>query len=258
MKLALLSDIHANLHAFQACLAHAQAQGAQRIAILGDSVGYGPEPAAVVARLQLLAAQGALVLQGNHDLAAVQPPAEPAPGAPAPPPSAESLSAAWTRQQLDPAARAFLAALPLTARTGSCLLVHASADAPQRWHYVTDERSANASLDAACADPDVRYVFGGHVHLQRLFYRGASHGLMRFDPRPGVPIPVPTHRRWLATVGSVGQPRDGDPRAMYALFDAATAQLCFHRVAYDHLAVAAAVRAAGQPEFFASRLELGR
>lgn len=259
MKLALLSDIHANLHAFEACLAHAEAQGAQRVAILGDSVGYGPEPAAVVARLVQLAAQGAFVLQGNHDLAAVQPPAEPVPGAPAPPPpTAESLSATWTRQQLAPPARAFLAALPLTARTGPCLLVHASADAPERWHYVTDERSADASLDAACTDPEVRYVFGGHVHHQRLFYRGVSHGLMRFDPRPGVPIPVPTHRRWLATVGSVGQPRDGDPRAMYALFDATTAQLCFHRVAYDHLAVAAAVRATGQPEFFASRLEQGQ
>ena len=255
MKLALLSDIHANALAFDACLAHAEVQGAQQVAVLGDSVGYGAEPAAIVQRLMALVAQGGTVLRGNHDAAAALP-LEKA-GTDSTAPTAESLSAGWTHQQLDPSERAFLGALPLTACEIPCLLVHASADAPERWHYVTDERSAAASLDAACTNAAVRYVFGGHVHHQRLFYRGAGHGLMRFDPRPGVPIPVPEHRRWLATVGSVGQPRDGDPRAMYALFDTDALQLCFHRVPYDHLAAAAAVRAAGLPEFFASRLERG-
>lgn len=258
MKLALLSDIHANALALEACLEHAQAQGAQRLAVLGDSVGYGAEPAAVVQQLMALAAQGAIVLQGNHDLAAVQPPPPPSTHAPAAAPTAESLGAGWTHRQLSPAQRAFLAGLPLTASEDPWLLVHASADAPERWRYVDDERSAAASLDVACVDPAVHYVFGGHVHHQRLFYRGAGQGLMRFEPRPGVPIPVPLHRRWIATVGSVGQPRDGDPRAMYALFDTSAQQLCFHRVHYDHLAAAAAVRAAGLPEFFAQRLEQGR
>ena len=71
-------------------------------------------------------------------------------------------------------------------------------------------------------------------------------------------IPTPKHRHWIATVGSVGQPRDGNPRAMYALFDSSAAKLTFHRVAYDHMAAARCVREAGLPEFFAERLETGR
>jgi diadenosine tetraphosphatase ApaH/serine/threonine PP2A family protein phosphatase len=100
-------------------------------------------------------------------------------------------------------------------------------------------------------------VFGGHVHQQTLYYRGAGRALMRFEPTPGVALPLPRHRLWLATIGSVGQPRDGDPRAMYAIFDTDLAQLSFHRVAYDHPAAAAAIRRAGLPEFFAERLGAG-
>ena len=81
---------------------------------------------------------------------------------------------------------------------------------------------------------------------------------MAFAPTAGVPIPTPAHRQWIATVGSVGQPRDGQPTAMYAMFDLAQSRLTFHRVPYDHLAAAAAVRRAGLPEYFAQRLEEGR
>jgi diadenosine tetraphosphatase ApaH/serine/threonine PP2A family protein phosphatase len=96
------------------------------------------------------------------------------------------------------------------------------------------------------------------VHQQTLYYKGSGRGLMAFKPTPGVPIPTPGHRQWIATVGSVGQPRDGKPLAMYALFDLAQSRLTFHRVAYDHAAAAAAVRRAGLPEYFAQRLEEGR
>ena len=81
---------------------------------------------------------------------------------------------------------------------------------------------------------------------------------MPFAPQPGVAVPVPTHRQWLATVGSVGQPRDGNPQAMYAVLDTERALLTFHRVPYDHYSAAAAIRHAGLPEFFAHRLEEGR
>ncbi len=81
---------------------------------------------------------------------------------------------------------------------------------------------------------------------------------MKFAPTPGVPVPMPRHRQWVATIGSVGQPRDGDPRAMYALFDMSAAQVTFHRVPYDYQSAAAAIRAAGLPEYFAKRLEDGR
>lgn len=250
MKLALLSDIHANLPAWQACVAHARALGAQRWLVLGDLVGYGASPAEVLREVMQLAADGAVVLQGNHDAMAVDPQNAGK--------SLGATTAAWTHDQLSTAQRDFLARLPLTWREGSLLLAHASADSPEHWHYVSDERSADASLDAAAAWPEVRHVFVGHVHQQTLYYRGAGRRLMRFTPTAGVPVPTPGHRHWLATIGSVGQPRDGDPRAMFAMFDTDLQQLTFHRVAYDHHAAAAAIVRAGLPEFFATRLEDGR
>lgn len=250
MKLALLSDIHANLQALHACVVHADHQGATQYALLGDLVGYGADPAPVLDCVMNLAQQGAVVLRGNHDDMAL-----------APPQRSEfqgEATAQWTHAQLSAEHRQFLASLPLTDRLGSCFLVHASADAPGEWRYVDDERSAAASLAAAGTDNTVRYVFGGHVHHQTLYYKGAGRGLMAFQPTPGVPIPTPAHRQWIATVGSVGQPRDGQTSAMYALFDLTQHRLTFHRVPYDHLAAAASVRRAGLPEYFAKRLEDGR
>jgi len=250
MRLALMSDIHGNIQALDACLEHAQAQRAQRYAFLGDLVGYGADPGAVVERIARLAEEGAIVLKGNHDEMAVRPPAEVK--------NVGSSTAAWTHAQLNDTQRAWLDALPLTAQLDKILLVHASLDGPQLWRYVYDERAATASLDAAADWPGVRYVFGGHVHEQSLYYRGSTASLMKFSPQPGVAVPVPSHRQWLSTVGSVGQPRDGKPEAMYALIDTERWHLSFHRVAYDHFAAAWAIRAAGLPEFFADRLEKGR
>jgi diadenosine tetraphosphatase ApaH/serine/threonine PP2A family protein phosphatase len=251
MKLALLSDLHANMPALTACLEHARSEGAQRIAILGDLVGYGPHPVEVVEHCRALEQEGAIVLRGNHDTLPVNPVLTGS--------TWGDLTAAWTHRMLDEMQRAWLAALPLTATLDKILLVHASVDAPESWHYVLDERVAQRSLEAATrAHPEVRYVFGGHVHEQSLFYRGSASHLMRFAPRPGVAIPVPAHRQWLATVGSCGQPRDGDPRAAWALFDSDASTLTFHRVAYDHLSVARDIRAEGLPQVLASRMEEGR
>jgi diadenosine tetraphosphatase ApaH/serine/threonine PP2A family protein phosphatase len=250
MRVAFLSDIHANIQAFNACLEHARAQGAQQLAILGDLVGYGADPVAVVQQVQALAAEGAWVVKGNHDAMAVSPPAEVG--------SMGESTATWTHQQLNTEQLDFLDKLPLTIQQDNILLVHASANEPALWRYVVDEQSAGASLDAAAKSGDVRYVFGGHVHEQMLYYRGAGAKLMRFLPTPGVAVPMPKHRHWLATIGSVGQPRDGNSQAMYALFDTAKSRLTFHRVSYDHDAAAAAIRQAGLPNYFADRLELGR
>ena len=136
--------------------------------------------------------------------------------------------------------------------------MHASADAPDRWRYVDDARVASQSLDAATAQDGIRYVFGGHVHQQMLYYRGTGRELMRFNPTPGVAVPVPRNRQWLATVGATGQPRDGNRQAMYALFDTRAERLGFHRVSYDHQSAADAIRAAGLPDYYATRLEQGR
>ncbi len=250
MRLALMSDIHANMQALDACLAHARAQQAQRFVFLGDLVGYGADPVAVVDRIMLLTEEGAMVIQGNHDAMALAPPDEIK--------TVGDSTAAWTHRQLSATQRAWIAALPLTLQLESAFFVHASVNDPHLWRYVYDQRAAKASLDAAAAWPEVRYVFGGHVHMQTLYYRGAGDGLMAFTPQPGVAVPVPRHRQWLGTVGSVGQPRDGNTHAMYCLFDTDRAQLTFHRVPYDHFAAASAIRRSGLPEFFADRLETGR
>jgi diadenosine tetraphosphatase ApaH/serine/threonine PP2A family protein phosphatase len=250
MKLALLSDIHANIQAFDACLAHAHAQGAQQFALLGDLVGYGADPVAVVKRAQELAIQGALLIKGNHDAMAVSPPEMVK--------TVGESTAAWTHAQLDDDQRSFLDQMPMVLQQNSMLLVHASVDDPGLWRYVRDQRGATNSLDAAAALTDVRHVFGGHVHMQTLYYRGGGSELMKFVPTPGVAVPVPRHRHWLSTIGSVGQPRDGNPKAMYAFFDIEKLQLTFHRVSYDHHSASAAIRRANLPAFFADRLEVGR
>lgn len=252
MRLALISDIHANRQALDACLAHARQQGATQYAFLGDLVGYGADPAAVLDQIMALAAQGAWVLKGNHDEMALTPPA----------PAAEvtlgSQGAQWTHEQLTPAHRAFLSALPLTWPHEDMLLVHASADHPEAWRYVDGERAAGHCLDVAVASQQGSHVFVGHVHHQTLYYQGSGRLLMRFEPQPGVPVPVSQHRPWVVCVGSCGQPRDGDPRAMYSLYDRSARKLTFHRVPYNHAEAAAAIRRAGLPEFFAERLERGR
>lgn len=250
MKVAFLSDIHANIQAFDACLGHAREQGVEQFAILGDLVGYGADPAAVVEQVQMLVAQGAWVIKGNHDAMAVSPPAQVS--------SIGDSTAAWTHQQLNSGQLNFLDKLPLTIQQKNLLLVHASANEPELWRYVVDERSAGASLDAAAKWEEVRYVFGGHVHEQTLYYRGGGTKLMRFLPTPGMAVPMPKYRYWVATIGSVGQPRDGNSQAMYAMFDTEKCNLIFHRVSYDHDAAAAAIRQAGLPDIMADRLELGR
>ena len=247
---ALLSDLHANLRALDACLRHARSAGATQFAVLGDLVGYGPDPVAVVERVMALAAEGAVVVRGNHDDAALH--------APAVRQTAQDLSAAWTHARLSEAHRRFLLDLPLTATFADSLLVHASAHEPQQWEYVDRPELARRCLLAADKGWGLRRVFCGHVHEQLLYYRGADGKPMAFSPVPGVPVPLAAHRSWLAVAGSVGQPRDGDPRAMYALFDVAQSRIAFHRIAYDHAGTAAAIRAAGLPEAFAQRLERGR
>ncbi|WP_353236371.1 metallophosphoesterase [Diaphorobacter ruginosibacter] len=253
MKYALLADLHANIQALDACLEHARASGAQQFAFIGDLVGYGGNPAQVLDRVMSLVSCGALCVRGNHDEAAHSPPTIPR--------LVQDLGSTWTHAQLQPRQLSFLENLPLTTRLEQdALLVHASADSPEKWHYVEDSNAAERSMRAAAQqDPNVRYVFSGHVHVQALYFLTPTAKLMRFTPEPGIPVPVPPHRQWLAIVGSCGQPRDHDPRAMYALYDSEAATITFHRVPYDHMAAAAAVRASKElPAQWADRLEWGR
>jgi diadenosine tetraphosphatase ApaH/serine/threonine PP2A family protein phosphatase len=249
MKLALLADIHANVQALQACLLDARSRGATQYAFMGDFVGYGADPCAVLDIVMAYVGYGEWAVRGNHDEAALVPSA--------PSPQTDYIAAGWTHAQLTPAHRAFIASLPLTVQHGKVLLVHACVRGPQRWTYITQSVDAAAHMGAAHS-LGASFVFTGHVHEQRLFYPSAVGKVMAFEPTPGVAVPVRGHREWLATAGSVGQPRDGDPRAMYALYDEPNAQITFLRVPYDHAAAADAIRRAGLPEVNAARLAHGQ
>jgi predicted phosphodiesterase len=247
MRLALLADIHANLEALVAVLAHAERERVDGLAFLGDLVGYGADPGPVLERVQGEVGRGAVAVQGNHDAAVLDTRVAAGMNAHA----AEAI--AWTRGKLGPGERAFLASLPLTVRRGEALLTHASAEQPGEWIYVTDPLRAARCLAAASAT----YVFAGHVHEPVLYYTAASDRPAAFRPVPGVSIPVPPRRRWLGIAGSVGQPRDGRPAASYAVFDEERRTLTYHRVAYDWPTAAAKVRAAGLPASLAERLQRG-
>ena len=241
--IALLADVHANLEALQACLAHARACGAERYALLGDLVGYGADPAAVVDIAMDLAAAGASVVKGNHDEAVER----------ARPDLNASARAAidWTRGELDAPRKAFLASLPLCVRHEDHCYVHASADRPERWTYVDGVDAARLCMNAA----GTTYSFCGHVHEQRLYFEQAGRVLL-FRPSPGVAVPIGKHRRWLALPGSVGQPRDGRAAAAYALLQPGE-HVTYHRVPYDHDTAAAKIRRAGLPESLAWRVQRG-
>jgi diadenosine tetraphosphatase ApaH/serine/threonine PP2A family protein phosphatase len=247
LLLAILADIHGNLEAFRACLDHARGCGAERLVLLGDLVGYGADPEAVVDIAMAEAAAGALILLGNHDQAV-------ATGATAGMNEAAAAAIAWTRARLDEARRDFLAGLPLIAEAEGCLFVHADASAPARWRYVTDAEAAERSLAATAAQVTVC----GHVHRPALYSQGGSGRITAFHPVPGVAVPLSRGRRWLAVMGAVGQPRDGNPAACYGLFDTASREMTWQRVPYDIAAAAAKIRAAGLPERLADRLFVGR
>jgi diadenosine tetraphosphatase ApaH/serine/threonine PP2A family protein phosphatase len=243
--IALLADVHANLEALNACLTHAGEREAGRYVFLGDLVGYGADPQAVVDIVARYASDGAVVVKGNHDEAVHKTASY----------MNDSLRSVieWTRKALSADAKAFLSSRPLCVREPPMCFVHASAAAPQRWDYVDSPTAAQRSVDASRTP----YTFSGHVHDQELYFRGAHGKMSAFRPVPGRAVPVGAHRNWLALVGSVGQPRDGNPAAAYALFDVARERIAFHRVPYDHLAAARKIREAGLPLSVAYRVEQG-
>ena len=246
MLLAVLSDVHANREAFEAVLAAAEAAGAQRFVLLGDIVGYGADPEWCAERAMALAEAGAIVLRGNHDDAVGNPSVSMNPTA--------TLALEWTRRQLGGRTRAFLAALPFEAHEDDCLFVHADASAPADWNYVLDASDAGRHL-AACK---AHVSFCGHVHKPALYCTAPGGRITHFRPVAATPVPLLPQRRWLAVMGAVGQPRDGNPAAAFALYDTGSAELRFLRVAYDVEKAAGKIRAAGLPASLADRLFRGR
>lgn len=246
MKLALVADLHANREAVSAVMAHAQEQGVERFAFLGDCVGYGADPGWVVDLVREHVDQGAVAVLGNHDLAAVR--------GPLPSMVADARAAIeWTHDRLDPGQIAFLAALPMTLTGYGALFVHANAWAPGDWEYIESRGEAARSMHAT----DSRITFCGHIHVPVLYHLSQTGKAGDFAPTPGTAVPLSEQRRWLAIAGSAGQPRDANPAACYAIFDVAARTLAFHRVPYDHEGAAAKVRAAGLPASLAERLVHG-
>ena len=158
----------------------------------------------------------------------------------------------WARKTLSDEQKRFLASLPLVARDGTVCYVHASAASPERWDYIDSTSAEKHCASAANAFS----TFRGHVHDQQLYFENAS-GRMASSDRSGTAIPVRGQRRWVAIVGSVGQPRDRNPAAAYTLFDRAREQITFYRVPYDAMAAADRIRKCGLPESLACRVELG-
>lgn len=245
MLIALFADMHANRQAFAACLADARAMGAKRIVLLGDYVGYGADPEWVLDTVMQLVDEGAAAVLGNHDNAIGDP------NEPMNPLAKAAIE--WTRRELGAPARQFLARLPLTRKDGDRLYVHSDASAPKDWIYVTGTAEASRSLTATHAHLTVC----GHVHRPAVYSMSSTAKMTAFTPVTGVPIPLLPGRRWLAVLGAVGQPRDGDPAAAWAVLDTSKNEITFRRTPYDVASAAAAIRAKGLPSFLAERLFKG-
>jgi diadenosine tetraphosphatase ApaH/serine/threonine PP2A family protein phosphatase len=241
VRVAVVSDIHANLHALEAVLAEIERESPDEVWCLGDVVGYGPKPNECCA---LVRERAGLVLCGNHDLAVI---------------GALDLdefsgdaarAARWTQEVLTDENRAWLGALQPTANRDGAELFHASPRDPV-WDYVLSEEVALQSLRMTGAP----VVLVGHSHVALALSTGGSD--IAGGLAPGGTDEDIGGRRWLFNPGSVGQPRDGDPDAAWLLVDFSGNRAGFRRVAYDVAATQADIRAAGLPDGLAGRLAHG-
>ena len=244
MRVLLVSDVHANVSAFDAVLGAAESGSPlDQVWCLGDLVGYGPEPDACIRRLQEFTH---LCVAGNHDRAATgeitteefNPEA--------------AIAAEWTERHLGDEAKAFLRALPEIIVEGDFTLVHGSLRDPL-WEYLVSEEAAAVHFGAQATT----YSLVGHSHLQLAFAERAGG-----RPRAGVMRPESRlaleDTRLITNPGSAGQPRDGDPRAAFALLDTDSSAITYHRVEYDIERTQRAMAAAGLPLRLIARLSVGR
>jgi len=241
VRYAVLSDIHANLEALQAVLADA-ARRTDAVLCLGDLVGYGADP---VACIEIVAERAQSIVCGNHEHAVA---------------GLIDLewfnvharaAAEWTRERLDDDHKTYLASLPLVAEVGDATLVHASPDRPGDWEYLL---SAQDGFDAFGAFT-TRLCFVGHSHLAGMWSLGSSGPEHRAGA--AVDLELERGRRYLVNVGSVGQPRDRDPRAAYAIWDSERGTVAIRRVVYDVATAREKILLGGLPRFLADRLAWG-
>jgi predicted phosphodiesterase len=241
MRVAVVSDIHSNLHALEAVLAAIEAESPDELWCLGDLVGYGPRPNECCAAI---AERADVCLAGNHDLAVQGTLDLEEFGGEA------AVAARWTRGVLEPEAKALLDRLEPRDSAHGVALYHGSARDPV-WEYVLSDEGALATLELA----DASLVLVGHSHV-------ALKVVQSDDGLEGGVAPAGTELelvgvRALLNPGSVGQPRDGDPRAAFLLLDLDTKHASFRRVEYDIEQTQREMRDAGLPEMLAGRLALG-
>lgn len=241
MKYAILGDIHANMEALQAVLADAGRQGVTHYASTGDIVGYNADPKAC---LQLVRSLDCKVVQGNHDyFAGCNEPTELFS------PMARK-SILWTRRQLSPFDRKYLRQLPLILDVEGFTIVHSSLSNPHRWSYIFRSRLAEASFrnqfNGVC--------FFGHTHFPLAFVKDGNMIEKGFYDtlhiRPG--------KQYLVNVGSVGQPRDKNPKTAYVIYDPDEQTITLRRLEYNRTETQRKIRAAGLPFRNALRLASGR
>ncbi len=240
MKYAIIADIHANLEALQVVLEDTKKQNCTHYACLGDVVGYNANPKEC---LDIIRDTGMPCVKGNHDeycssetnLDGFNPHA------------AEAIQ--WTRSQLTGDDRQWLKELKYIRLVASFSIVHATLDGPQRWGYVFDRLAAAASFTYQ----NTAVCFFGHTHVPMAFIRdsvvrGGTYSKFKIEPG----------RKYFINVGSVGQPRDGNPKAAYAIYDMDEGSVELRRLDYDIARAQAKIMAAGLPPRLAERLALGK
>lgn len=242
MKYAILGDIHANLDALQVVLADAEKEQATHYVCVGDVVGYGPNPMEClnIIRDKLQCP----CVKGNHDELASQDLTTLSFN----PLAAEAIG--WTRRQLTDDAKTWLRDLRYVRLVDDFTIVHATLDMPNRWGYVFDRLAAASSMSYQ----STAVCFFGHTHVPLAFIK---EGAVRAE-RDWSTIPVKPGCRYFINVGSIGQPRDGNPKAAYTLYDKANHTITLKRLDYDIGSVQRKVREAGLPEKLAMRLALGK
>ena len=245
VRIAVLSDIHANLAALEAVLAHAEGQGSlEAIWSLGDLVGYGPQPRECLALLRRYTFQS---VAGNHDLAAsgvidtraFNP--------------AAATANHWNAAQLADADKEFLKSLPLTITDDELALAHGSLRDPV-WEYLITLPAAIGQFQRM----ETPYSIVGHTHVPLVFEDAGEGSLPEYWAVGDGEIVELGESRLILNPGSVGQPRDGDPRAAYAVLDTGAKTMTFYRVEYEIKRTQAAMHEAGLPEPLIKRLRRGR
>ena len=234
-RVAVIGDVHGNLHALRAVLDEIDSAGVSTIVCAGDLVGYGPHPNECV---ELVAGTGALCVAGNHDLMAIG--QLPVDGG-----RLVQQTQEWTRAELTAEARAYLAALPVTAASGGIVVAHGSLDDPTK--YVVSDRDGWAEIgEAAGRHPGARLLVLGHTHQRRVLPQHGPAASLTGDS-----VELEPGRRYLLNPGSVGQSRDWIPalRARFMFVDLEAGDVACMSVGYDVAACSAALRERGLPAF---------